>query len=71
MNDTWVVSALCVAALVKVCLSTPGTSEIWKTIQFKLHYSSLEQAPKKPTHKVATLVREIPHVIVFFSTPSG
>ncbi|XP_023285288.1 uncharacterized protein LOC111672188 isoform X1 [Seriola lalandi dorsalis] len=35
----------------RVCLSSPGTTEIWKTLEFKLSHSSLVQASQQLTHK--------------------
>ncbi|KAM9343758.1 interleukin-17 receptor C [Pholidichthys leucotaenia] len=37
-------------ALVKVCLSTPGHPEIWRTLQFKLNYFSLDKPSKQSIH---------------------
>ncbi|XP_054465296.1 uncharacterized protein wu:fl23c11 [Anoplopoma fimbria] len=40
-------------ALVKVCISTPGSIELWKTLQFKSSYSGLDQASsQQPSHKL-------------------
>ena len=43
---------LCVAALVKVCLSSPGHGEIWKTLKFKLSSSTSDQTSPQSTHTV-------------------
>eukprot|EP00066_Takifugu_rubripes_P011626 XP_011600892.1 PREDICTED: interleukin-17 receptor C-like [Takifugu rubripes] len=40
------------AGSVKVCLSSPGSSELCKTVQFNLPYSSLEQAHRHHTYEV-------------------
>lgn len=37
---------------VKVCLSSPGSSELCKTVQFELPYSSLEQTHRHHTYEV-------------------
>ncbi|XP_044067910.1 uncharacterized protein wu:fl23c11 isoform X2 [Siniperca chuatsi] len=39
-------------ALVKVCLSSPGSIEFCKTLRFKPNYSGLDQASQQPTHKL-------------------
>ncbi|XP_040922339.1 uncharacterized protein wu:fl23c11 [Toxotes jaculatrix] len=40
----------------KVCLSSPGVSEIRKTLEFKLNHSGLAQASQQPTHKQMQLL---------------
>ncbi|XP_034446526.1 uncharacterized protein wu:fl23c11 isoform X1 [Hippoglossus hippoglossus] len=39
-------------ALVKVCLSSPGHSEIWKTLKFKLSRSTSVHTSPQSTHKL-------------------
>ncbi|XP_070766787.1 interleukin-17 receptor C [Enoplosus armatus] len=47
-------------ALMNVCLSSPGSSEVCKTLRFKPSYSGLNQASQPPpTHKLLLTEKEV------------
>ncbi|XP_040007821.1 interleukin-17 receptor C isoform X2 [Xiphias gladius] len=56
-------------ALVKVCLSSPGKNEIWKTLQFKLSHSGLVQAFQQTTNTVAIFGQLLLTEEVTFGSP--
>ncbi|XP_041801808.1 interleukin-17 receptor C isoform X2 [Chelmon rostratus] len=46
-------------ALVKVCLSSPGSSEFCKALQFKLKHSGSDRASQQPTHELLLIERVV------------